>query len=196
MLSQLRLGSVSPDVSRCLAERHAVYRERAADRDDMSLEVTHIFPQTKQVRRHNSRCLVKMESITGYMPNVHEAVDTATDVELDGLALQGVLDKAFLAPLVLELCVGSRVAKCGPSLKYKGVFNGTKGVVIGFEADEGDNETADVSCLVLPKVLFLSVNGGKTVDVIAGREVMTIESVVTDVRLHNVCSCHCSWFGR
>lgn len=84
-------------------------------------DITHIFPPTNVVLRHNKSRLEVVEASTGHKGRVYSAVDNVIYVDLPVAALRTVLRKARSAPARLEVCDGCRVAMCGNSLKQHGV---------------------------------------------------------------------------
>lgn len=176
MLSELRIGVVSAALVAMIKERQEQYKIAAARPGGLSSDVTHIFPRTEEVRRHNAKCLSQAEAAKGSTRVKFEAVDRALCGDLSDLELHAALDKALLAPKVLELCVGARVAMCGNSLKRKGIFSGTVGVVISFDVvpPRPDGRLAKI-----PIVSFSTVTSG-TVSCAVTVECMQLESVQRD----------------
>lgn len=169
MLGQLRVGVVSRKLSTFLDERQRLYKQVVNSRAGIGNDITHIFPKTKDVEQHNAHCLKKLERESRSKRCVYTSVDVAVDVDLSGMVLQRVLNKALLAPRVLKLCVGARVAMCTSQFKEKGIFNGTVGVVTDF-VDIIDDEQA------FPVVKFITVSE-RAVSVVVQPEVMSLESV-------------------
>lgn len=178
MLNDLRVGEVSPALSALMEQRQRAY-EAFSPSGGLGHDVTHIFPRTQEVLKHNARCLQQLEAATRSKRVSYDAVDRAIGVDMTDLALQAVLDKSLLAPKVLHVCVGARVAMCGNGLRREGVFNGTVGVVTGFEDGGGSVGLPDARFRIVPVVLFSTVNRGMVSCVVAA-ESMKLESVHRD----------------
>lgn len=159
MLNDLRVGIVSTDICEFLEERKRKYDEAVGSATStLDCDVTHIFPRTREGNAHNLRCLAKLEAATGCDRKVYTAIDSALGVDLHGEPLRKMLDKAFLAPHRLELCIGARVAFCGSSMVHMGVFNGSIGVVVGFQQCK-QQEPPFSAFGDVPQVRFTSMAG-------------------------------------
>jgi len=177
MLSKLRAGVVTKELAAFMQARHGAY-EDAVKAGNIDLHVTHILPRNKDVIKRNSECLSALEAPTGNKSTEYTAVDEAIDADIDNLVLEHMLDKAFMAPRRLQLCVGARVAMCDGSLRESGVFNGTPGVVVRFI--KWESPTLPLPCFdMVPVVRFKTVAAGmRELTVIPS--IMKLESVLRD----------------
>lgn len=175
MLGELGVGVISSDLLSFLQDRQREYYGALSSAAGLGRDVTHIFPQSMEVRQHNARCLAEVEAEVRVKRTVYSSVDRAIGADLSGLALQKALDTALLVPQTLELCVGARVAMCGSSLRQKGVFNGTVGDVVGFEQYSNPAVPTWMSHTV-PVVRFNNVHGSVVSSAVVP-EVLKLESV-------------------
>jgi len=177
MLSKLRVGVVSKELTSFMEARHRLFRE-AIEAGGLDRDVTHILPRNKDVNKHNEECLSALEATMNTARIVYRAVDEALDVDLDDVVLRRTLDKALMAPRYLPLCAGARVAMCDGSLRTKGVYNGTTGVVVRFV--KWENPTLSHECFhSVPVVRFNTVSAGRREFVVVP-STMSLESVVRD----------------
>jgi len=159
MLSQLRVGDVSDELSAFLEQRYEVYNDRVSTGGLTDLDITHIFPHRKRVGTHNQQCLSMMEMVSGSTRRVYTAYDYPIGVAMTNTAVTKQLDQALMAPAVLELCIGARVASCTNLADGdKAVPNGTIGSVVRF-----DSIGAGGHLTLAPVVCFETVNGPVTV---------------------------------
>jgi len=159
MLSQLRVGDVSDELSAFLEQRYQVYNDRVATGGLTDLDITHIFPHRKRVGTHNQQCLSMMEMVSGSTRRVYTAYDYPIGVTMTKTAVTKQLDQALMSPAVLELCIGARVASCANLADGdKAVPNGTIGSVVRF-----DSIGAGGHLTLAPVVFFDTVNGPVTV---------------------------------
>jgi len=177
MLSKLRVGVVSKELSNLMAARMDKYKEavKAGGLDNM---VTHVLPRKKEVNEHNEMCLKALEASTGTERVLYTAIDQALGVDFSDLVLERTLDKALMAPRYLPLCVGARVAMADGSLQHKGVFNGTTGVVVRF--DRWETPTFPQACFQSVPVVRFDTVAGRKVDLMVPPTTMSVESVLRD----------------
>ena len=177
MLSKLRVGVVSKELSNLMAARMEKYKA-AVKAGGLDQHVTHVLPRKKDVNAHNERCLQALEVSTATKRVLYTAIDKALGVDFTDLVLERTLNKALMAPRYLPLCVGARVAMADGSLQHKGVYNGTTGVVVRFA--KWDNPTLPQTWFqTVPVVRFHTVMGVK-VDLAVPPTTMSVESVLRD----------------
>jgi len=171
MLSDLRVGHVSDDLTAFLEERHNVYSSRVTSGRMTDLDVTHIFPHRVKVALHNNQCLTTMELLHGTTRSVYHATDYPIGVSMTNKNVTKQLDQALMAPAVLELCVGARVASCAKltkgvkPAKVTEIPNGTIGFVVGFsKSPTGSSSSTSTAA---PVVRFETVEGLVTLCVTA-----------------------------
>jgi len=171
MLSDLRVGDVSDDLAAVLEQRYNVYTSRVKSGQLTDLDVTHIFPHRAKVALHNNQCLTTMELLRGTTRSVYRATDYPIGVSMTNKNVTKQLDQALMAPAVLELCVGARVASCAKltkgvkPAKVLEIPNGTIGFVVGFSKSStvGSNSRSTAA----PVVRFETVEGPVTLCVTA-----------------------------
>lgn len=177
MLSHLRVGNVTDDLAAFLEKRAEVYKSRVSAGGLTDLEVTHIFPHRERVKIHNRQCLSTMETINGCQRQVYTAIDYPINAQLTKEEVTRQLDTALMAPKVLEVCVGARVASCANlSDGNKDVPNGTIGTIVRFESvpTHGSNGKATK----VPVVCFDAVRG--PVEMVVTATDMKLQSVARD----------------
>lgn len=179
LLNELRVVVVSPALTTFLDGCHRAYQDAVASSAGLGRAVTHLFPQTADVVKHNMQCLTELVDASACALNVYEAADKAFKSNLSELVLEKVLNKALMAPKRLEGCVGARVAMCGNSLKRTGVYNGTIGVATEFEANSDPVVPSESSCLAVPLVQLSTVGRGLVTTVVQPEKIC-LESVLRD----------------
>lgn len=134
MLSHLRVGNVSSDLADFLRSRAAAYEARMEAGGQLDRNVTRIFPHGDRVKAHNLACLAEMENESERARVVYNAIDYLICVSPTEQQVTKQLDAALMAPKMLEVCVGARVAACAPiGGGQKEVPNGTVGTVVRFK---------------------------------------------------------------
>jgi len=177
MLSSLRVGNVTNDLAAFLEMRAEVYKSRVSAGGLTDLEVTHIFPHRERVRIHNRQCLSTMETINGCQRLVYTAIDYPIKVQLTKEEVTRQLDTALMAPEVLEVCVGARVASCiNLSDGDKDVPNGTIGTIVRFESVASHGSSGKAT--KVPVVRFDAVRG--PVEMVVTATDMKLQSVARD----------------
>lgn len=174
MLSRLRVGDVSEDLSEFLQSRSAVDKERVADDFVRDMGVTRIFPRRRSVQAHNLDCLASMEKQNGCARVVYAAMDYPIGVRMTEEQVTKQLNASIMAPKQLEVCVGARLAACATICDGPGeVPNGTVGTVIGYVPPATQSSSGKAGSL--PVVRF---------DTVRGEVVVTVKRV--DLKLQSV----------
>lgn len=178
ILGDLRVGTVTQQFVAFMEERKTAFRDAMQSATGLNHNTTYIYPRADNVKRHNDRCLADVEAATGHRRTTYAAVDEAVDVALKKMDLKKLLDSSLLVPEKLEVCVGARVTMCTNTLKHKGIYNGTPGVVTRFEKCINPALASLGADNVL--VIRFTVARGGTVERAVLPEVLTLKSVNRD----------------
>jgi len=177
MLSHLRVGNVTDDLAAFLEKRAEVYNSRVSAGGLTDLEVTHIFPHRERVKTHNRQCLSTMEMVNGCKREVYTAIVYPIKAQLTKEEVTRQLDTALMAPEVLEVCVGARVASCANlSDGDKDVPNGTIGTVVRFQSVAAHGSSGKST--KVPVVCFDAVRG--PVEMVVTATDMKLQAVARD----------------
>jgi len=177
MLSSLRVGNVTEDLAAFLEKSAEVYNARVSAGGMTDLDVTHIFPHRERVKIHNRQCLSTTEAISGSKRLVFTAIDYPINTQLTKEEVSRQLDQALMAPEVLELCVGARVASCATLTDGDtAVPNGTIGTVVRFDSVASHGSCGKAS--KAPVVRFDAVSGQR--EMVVTPVDMKLQSVARD----------------
>jgi len=177
MLSHLRVGNVTDDLAAFLEKRAEVYNSRVSAGGLTDLEVTHIFPHRERVKTHNRQCLSTMEMINGCKREMYTAIDYPIKAQLTKEEVTRQLNTALMAPEVLEVCVGARVASCANLTDGdKDVPNGTIGTIVRFQSVPAHGSSGKST--KVPVVCFNAVRG--PVEMVVTATDMKLQAVARD----------------
>jgi len=177
MLSHLRVGDVTDGLAVFLQESADAYRAQVTTGGLTNLEVTHIFPHRERVKMHNGQCLSSMEAINGCKREVYTSIDYPIKTNMTKDEVTRQLDQSLMAPEVLEVCIGARVASCASSTDGdKDVPNGTIGTVVRFNTVPSHGSSGKST--KVPLVCFDAVRG--PVEMVVRATDMKLQSVARD----------------
>ena len=172
-----RVGDVTDGLAVFLQESADAYRAQVTAGGLTNLKVTHIFPHRERVKTHNGQCLSSMEAINGCKREVYTSIDYPMNVNMTRKEVTRQLDQSLIAPEVLEVCIGARVASCASLTDGdKNVPNGTIGTVVRFNTVASHGSSGKST--KVPVVSFDTVRG--PVEMVVRPTDMKLQSVARD----------------